>query len=303
MSKKMHKSRQFPLPLKIAVIVFTVLILLCFMLYAFAVVAVRSSDDSFREKLCGTLVEKDVFFTDWLFTTKEIRNSTLYTPPAEALSTAQSKPASDQLSAFTVGNGENGRVTISSDNWTACVLEVVSSSLVLKTDADGYSGKGLEIGLCEYPEMIFRNECLSYTGEGGTYSYCFCGVDESGKLHIGAVTASVAVNGRYKLGFSCERVLVSGGVPCTGLAGGYNGRVAIGQRDDGSVFLLTVKPNGSLFNYPCGITYDTLAYIMYAEGAVNAAALPVAGNTNCDGRTVANFGGKTGYVLVADTTD
>lgn len=282
--KKIHKKTALPLPLKIAIAVLLALLLLFFGTFCVALAAVRSADAGFRETLCGTMAEKNRFYTDWFFTGAEIAQATAYTAPAEA------------SEAVSVVRTED--TAPEADGYLAVIYEISSDALSLGTYSGTAAPGTLSIGLAEYPGMVFADGTLFHTAETDYERIGFCGMTADGVLHIGAQSPTDAVNAGYLWGIACSRVLVSGGVLQTGLRGGYGVRAAIGQRADGSLFLVTVQEKTDRL-YPRGMTYDRLAGLCYAEGAVNAAALPAAEKMLNGTGLLGEAPGTAGYALTA----
>ncbi len=286
-----HKNKTLTRGFKIHVTAGVTAALACLAVFALCFVAARGPYRSFAKRLCATMTEKNSLFTGVFFTSDEIAASKLYYPPEESF---ENENGTREYKTCAGGTALEG------DGWQGFIIEVSSSSLMLAENQAGVQSGRISLGLDGYVDAVFFNNCLSYAGEGGLEKYCFVGQTQDGKLHIGATTVVDAANAAYLWGISADRVLVNGGVPCSSLGGGYASRAAIGQREDGTVLIFTA---GSAGFYPCGITYDEMASIMYSYGAQNAAALKLKGGLYVNASLRAGSKDMPGYSLTAAGTE
>ncbi len=241
-----------------------------------------SADASNR--LAATLSENAPTLAHIFFSDAELDTACYYAAPRDA--DAGIDGTETEYSAPTLTH-------IESDGWNGILIEGISPdslSLVageITSESDGY------IGLCANAPLIsLTGERFDYTGDGAGYNVM--GIDADGILHAGRYTAAAVFNSDWRFAISCERVLISGGIPCRDLGGGYSARAAIGQKKDGSIMLLLMQPKGI---YPRGATYDELASVMYEYGAVTAAALSPAGDSAFEGDTLLSSRGTPSFTL------
>lgn len=134
-------------------------------------------------------------------------------------------------------------------------------------DPNGNGTGGIPDGI-----VIYEGELL--WGEPNSY-YSLAGIDKSGLLHVGRITAKAALERGVQYAASYGPALIINGTPQNenrALGGGLNPRTAIGQREDGAILLLVV--NGRSVD-SLGATLDDLVEVFLEYGAVNA--------TNLDG--------------------
>lgn len=130
-------------------------------------------------------------------------------------------------------------------------------------DPNGQGTGGIPDGI-----VIYEGE-LKWGQLGATYS--IAGIDKSGILHVGNMTAAHALDIGIQYAASYGPALVINGNPAGQyLGGGLNPRTAIGQRSDGAILLLVI--NGRSID-SLGATLDDLTEIMLSYGAINASNL------------------------------
>lgn len=291
MSRKAKNRRpggRSSLILKILAVFAVTLLLVCTAAFsALAIFALRSRgavSDRFR----ATAAERFGSAARIFYSRSEIDDALSYLPPREAEEIAPSYPSA----AVSVGPGP-----MSGDGWNgiAVVLSKAETRPLLTPNSEGSSGSPASVGLDGYSDIIFEEGCVRYAGEGGEALYCVVACDPSGDLHIGGKTVVEIANSGYEWAVSASRVLIAGGIPQTGLGGGYAPRAAVGQTAEGDYVLFCAASDGF---YPCGITYDELASVMFSLGCVNAAALEPRQSMKTDGQTAVSLPGTAGRSLV-----
>lgn len=286
-NSKRRSGQRLPLALKILIIAAVTALMSVLALTAAVFAVARGSDSAASEKLCATMTERRFLLTGLFFTSSEINAADFYRPVREA---------EDYVIPGTLPVKSTEGTVFQGKGWSG-QARVFGAGTVTPKLADGQvpgqfpASLGLEGGLT----AVFRDDCLVYAGEGGEELYCVVACDGEGKLHIGGKTVAEIANSGYTWAVSADRVLVSGGKPCTGLGGGYAPRAAIGQTADGDTVIFCAQ---SASVYPCGITFDEAAAIMYGLGCVNAAALSPAGALKIGGENTVYVGGKTAYTIL-----
>ncbi len=248
-------------------------------LFVCAFIVARGPFREASERLCATLAERDPGFAGVFFTTDEIHAATAYLPPREAEGVA-AVPYSEKSGA---ADGGVTKVQISGRGWKGILIrteEPGAYALSLGAGNLGQSGSVCSAGLDGYIDAVYIDGCLTYAGLGGEDVYCAVACDGDGTLHIGAKTVYDLTRSGYEWAVCADRVLISGGIPAEDLGGGYASRVAVGQTADGRIILVFAVSRGI---WPCGITYEELASLMYEYGAVNAAALRPMGGLRVNG--------------------
>lgn len=139
------------------------------------------------------------------------------------------------------------------------------------TNAGGFDDPG-GMGSGGMPDgIVIRNGEIACGSENAYYQN-YLGFDAEGILHVGSGTGREILDTGIETGvsFGMGRTLISDGVRFGNLGGGVNPRTALGQRADGAALLLVIEGRhpGSL-----GASYDDLAEVMEAYGAVNAGML------------------------------
>ena len=261
--------------------------------FLFAFVAARGPDKAVSSRLCATLVEKESPLAGLFFTTGEIRAASSYMPPRESAESVRSSipaPVPEQSGALT-------RIKISGRGWRGTLIRIENTEayrIDLSAGISGQNDADVSAGLDGYVDAVLISGCLSYAGYGGEDLYCTVACDADGMLHIGAKTVYELTGSNYRWAISADRVLISGGTPCDGLGGGYSSRAAVGQTSDGRIIIAYASSRGV---WPCGITYQELAAIMYEYGAVNAASLVPEGSLRVAGSAVAGGLASPDYSL------
>ncbi len=290
-SRKKQQLRVFML--KLLIILTVAAFIAASALFLFAFVAARGPYRDVSSRLCATLAERESPLAGVFFTTGEIRAATAYLPPAETDGVLRSSPAAE-----IPGDGSGiTSVRISGKGWKGVLVRI--------EDPDAYSielarGTGerdvsaVSCGLDGYVDAVYLSGCLSYAGYGGEDVYCAVACDAEGVLHMGAKTVYDLTGSSYRWAVSADRILISGGVPCENLGGGYASRAAVGQTEDGRILIAYAASRGI---WPCGITYQELAALMYEYGAVNAAALKPMGSLRVGGSISAGGLGDPDYSL------
>lgn len=270
----------------IAVLV-TAAILMAAALCALFVIA-RGPSGVYSDRLCATMVEKNSILTCMFFNAEEQRLGGYYFPPAEN---------GTEMVELNGNSGEVTAVTVKGDNWKAVVVSGIDPAKLRLTEKNGgATAAAVSVGLEGEIDAVLFDRVVSYAGDGGDELYCVVAMDPDGILHIGGKTVYEIATSGYDWAISASRVLVSAGKPMTDLKGGYGTRAAIGQTAMGDVILIFAQ---STSFYPCGITYDELASLMYEWGAVNAAALESEGGMRLDGTLVCGNRKTPGYSVIA----
>lgn len=271
-------------------VLITVAIFGAAVLCAFFVIA-RGPSGQASERLCATMLESGSPMAGIFFDREEQREAAYYFPPAEkGAEMVDADPA-------VLSTKEIKTYPVKGDNWSGYAVTGIDPSKVKLTSKNGgVTAAAAAVGLEGEIDAVLYEGVLTYAGEGGDELYGVCAMDPEGVLHIGGKTTYEIANSGYEWAISASRVLVSGGVPHTDLRGGYGARAAIGQTADGEIILIYAKNSGF---YPCGITYDELASLMYEFGAVNAAALTAEGGMRVNGSLVAGSRKTPGYSIIA----
>ncbi|MCQ2354381.1 MAG: phosphodiester glycosidase family protein [Clostridia bacterium] len=254
-------------------------------------VIARGPSGNASERLCATMQESGSVFTGLFFDKEEQRAAAHYYPPKESVKTEiDTGAATGTLAGI-------GKTAVSGKCWKGYVISGIDPAKVkLTVKSGGATASAAAVGLEGEIDAVLYDGVLTYAGDGGDELYCVCAMDPDGVLHIGGKTTYEIANSGYTWAISASRVLVADGKPLTDLGGGYAARAAIGQKKDGSIILVYVKSTGF---YPCGITFDELASIMYEWGAVNAAALTAEGGMRIDGSLVCGNMKTPGYSIIA----
>ena len=283
----LRSGSRLPLPLKILIVAAAALLLAAVAVFAalFAVSRSRSGDEA--DRLCATMTERGFFPARLFFSSEKIELSKFYLPPSEpdGPGVVQVPAEGGQASA---APGTSGRLGGSGKDWAGCWY-VSSQKPSLAHRSEGGRGGDASLGLDGTLDALLSDGILTYAGDGGDAKYCVVAADPGGKLHIGGKTVYEIANSGYEWAVSADRVLISGGVPQTGLGGGYAPRAAIGQRADGADVVFCASSESL---YPCGMTYDELASVMYGLGCAEAAALKPAGGLLVGGKTSVKIPGS-----------
>lgn len=270
----------------IAVLV-TAAILTTAALCALFVIA-RGPSGTYSDRLCATMVEKDSILAGMFFNDEEQRLGGYYFPPAET---------GTEMVELSRDGGNINVVTVKGDNWKAVVVSGIDPAKLILTEKNaGATAAAVSVGLEGKIDAVLFDGVVSYAGDGGDELYCVAAMDPDGILHIGGKTVYEIATSGYDWAISASRVLVAGGKPLADLGGGYGTRAAIGQTAMGDMILIFTE---STSFYPCGITYDELASLMYEWGAVNAAALESEGGMRLDGTLVCGNRKTPGYSVIA----
>ena len=291
MSRKTKNRRsggRLSVPLKILAVIAVTLLLLCAALFSALAVFARGIRGTAADRFSATVAERGGLVSRLLYPASETAEALSYRPPREAeeISAVYRSPAGSAVAGEFAGRGWKG---------VAQVIPAGGAVPVLTLNSEGSDGSEASIGLDGFSDIIFSDGCVRYAGEGGESLYCVVACDASGRLRIGGMTVAEIANSGFEWGVSATRVLISGGVPQSGLGGGYASRAAVGQTADGDYVLFCAETTGF---YPCGITYDELASLMYSLGCVNAAALDPREGMKIGGKTAVPAAGKAGRSLV-----
>ena len=233
---------------------------------------------------------------------KEEQAPSAGTPPADTLDSPATEPSAETENNPSPDASDPGIEVVdikgSTYNGKLMIIADPGRVFVGVPDSYGADSSGLTVA-----KMIEKYDCVAGTNAGGFYdpngqgtggipdgiviyegellwgdlsaTYNLAGLDGSGILHVGSMTAQRALDLGVQYAASYGPALVINGKSAGGkygLGGGLNPRTAIGQRADGAILLLVV--NGRSVE-SLGATLDDLASIMLAHGAVNA--------TNLDG--------------------
>jgi len=287
-NKNMRSKRRLSLPLKMLVILSVTLLLCAFALSVAVFALARGSYTSEAQRLCATMTEHRFLFTGMYFTSAEIKASSFYRPVREAETTVT-------VGELPVGAPESGEYSGNGWKGKAFVFSAGSVAPVLASGSEGKDAATAAAGLSAGLDIIFRDGCVTYAGEGGNELYPVVACDPDGTLHFGGKTVSEIANSGYEWAVSADRILISGGVPQTGLGGGYAARAAIGRTADGSIVLFCASSEKI---YPCGITYEELTSVMYGLGCTEAAALKTAGGLTFGGSYAVKTSGRAAYTIL-----
>lgn len=286
---KRSKSPHSPwiIIIKIAVVPLITAALLLVALLGAAFVIAKGPASSESKRLCATLAEKRSPIAGLFFTGEELAESIFYMPI---------EPVCYDIEHNTDAYVSGGNISYAegAESRYIIVTDIAPGRMTLVKDNQGLSSNSVSVGLSGDVDAIIFDGYLKYRGEDDEI-YCMAAMNEDGVLTVGAMNEYEAANSGYIWGISAQRVLVSGGVPCTALGGGYASRAAIGQRADGSLIL--VYAEADVF-YPNGATHDELAALMYSLGAVNAASLKVDGEVRIADSHAAGLRGVAPYSLV-----
>ena len=233
---------------------------------------------------------------------KEEQTPSSDTTPADTSDFPETEPVESTDAPSTKEDAETGIevVDIKGSTYNGKLMIIADPSRVFVGVPDSYGADSYGLTVAK---MIEKYDCIAGTNAGGFYdpngqgtggipdgiviyegellwgdlgaTYNLAGLDESGILHVGSMTAQRALDLGIQYAASYGPALVINGKSAGGkygLGGGLNPRTAIGQRADGAILLLVV--NGRSVE-SLGATLDDLASIMLAHGAVNA--------TNLDG--------------------
>ena len=233
---------------------------------------------------------------------KEEQTPSAGTPPADTSDSPATEPSAETENNPSPDASDAGIEVLdikgSTYNGKLMIIADPGRVFVGVPDSYGADSSGLTVA-----KMIEKYDCVAGTNAGGFYdpngqgtggipdgiviyegellwgdlsaTYNLAGLDGSGILHVGSMTAQRALDLGVQYAASYGPALVINGKSAGGkygLGGGLNPRTAIGQRADGAILLLVV--NGRSVE-SLGATLDDLASIMLAHGAVNA--------TNLDG--------------------
>lgn len=130
-------------------------------------------------------------------------------------------------------------------------------------DDSGVGNGGIPTGI------VIKNSQIMY---GADDSGVVVGFDDKNVLRVGSMTAKKAkeLNLRDAVSFGPALVVNGKAAPISGRGGGLNPRSAIGQREDGTVILLTVDGRQP---HSLGATYGDMVDLMIELKAVNAGNL------------------------------
>ena len=125
-------------------------------------------------------------------------------------------------------------------------------------DEDGKGNGGIPIG------VVINDGKLLY---GANITADTAVIDYDGILHVGNMNGREAMELGARYAVSFGPILIVNGEKCSGLDSGLNPRTAIAQRSDGAILLLVIC--GRQLESP-GATYEDVADVLLAHGAVNA---------------------------------
>lgn len=125
-------------------------------------------------------------------------------------------------------------------------------------DEDGKGTGGIPIG------VVVNDGKLLY---GANITADTAVIDYNGILHVGNMNGREAMELGARYAVSFGPILIVNGEKCSGLDSGLNPRTAIAQRSDGAILLLVIC--GRQLESP-GATYEDVADVLLAHGAVNA---------------------------------
>jgi len=125
-------------------------------------------------------------------------------------------------------------------------------------DEDGKGTGGIPIG------VVINDGKLLY---GTNITADTAVIDYDGILHVGRMNGREAMELGARYAVSFGPILIVNGEKCSGLDSGLNPRTAIAQRSDGAILLLVIS--GRQLESP-GATYEDVADVLLAHGAVNA---------------------------------
>lgn len=236
-------------------------------------VTARGPSADASRRLAATLAENRSPLARIFFTDAELGEASYYAAPRDA----------DAGIEFTETGTAPEIHHIGTDTWNAVVIENISVAALTAASGSTEAPAGsASVGLIAGDaDISLIGDRFYYAGDGAGYN--IFGIDADGVLHTGRYTAASVFNSGWKFALPAERVLISGGIPCRDLGGGYAPRAAIGQKKDGSIVIALVTPRGI---YPRGATYDEVAALMYEYGAVTAAAFRPAGRSIYDGKKI-----------------
>lgn len=237
-------------------------------------VTARGPSRDASRRLAATLIENDSPLAGILFTEAELGEASYYAAPRDA----------DAGLDFSAQHGAPAMHRVDGGSWNAVIFENIDPAALAAASGSTSAGStgNACIGLIsKEADISLIGDRFNYTGDGAGYNVF--GLDADGVLHTGRYTAAAVFNSGWKFALPAERVLVSGGVPCRDLGGGYAARAAIGQKKDGTLIIALLDPDGI---FPRGATYDELTALMYEYGAVTAAAFSPAGKSYADGKKI-----------------
>lgn len=253
-------------------------------------VTARGPSGDARRRLAATLIENDSPLAHVFFTDAELGEASYYAAPRDA----------DAGIEFTDAPAAPAIHHVNGGAWDAVVIENIDPAALGITSGNTRAGKNgnVSVGLIPGDASIsLIGERFLYTGDGAGYNVF--GIDADGVLHTGRYSAASVFNSGWRFALPAERTLISGGVPCRELGGGYSARAAIGQKKDGTLVIALVSPHGI---YPRGATYDELTALMYEFGSVTAAAFRPAGKSYAEGNAVLSTSGTPGFTFVFPVT-
>lgn len=268
---------------RVGIFLLVTVLLLLLAAAAVLVLIARGPSAVASRNLAETLVAQNSPLANILYTKDELGEIAYYAAPRDV-------SAGVEISAG--GYAEPEVIKVTSSAWGGVIIDNIDPARLCISSGEAEKAKGMgehsfSIGILgDEADISLIGERFNYKGDGAGYNAF--GTDADGILHCGRYTAAAVFNSGWNFALPCERVLI-GGIPMRELGGGYSSRIAIGQKEDGSMIIALLSPRGI---YPRGATYDELCALMYECGAVTAVAVTPAGNSYVNGETV-NLGGTS----------